>query len=98
MIVFGRIHILEDEETILSDTNADKYGICNGKGECRTHILQCNTVKLEGEGIIRLEKATRMAHEAGLEVINDGKRSQWVPDEQELQSLRQYGREFAGQL
>ena len=36
--------------------------------------------------------------EAGFEIVNDGKRLQWVPDEQELQSLRQYGREFATQL
>ena len=51
-----------------------------------------------GWGGEAVKMITARLTEAGFEVINDGKRSQWVPDEQELQSLRQYGCEFAGQL
>ena len=51
-----------------------------------------------GWGGEAVKMITARLTEAGFEVINDGKRSQWVPDEQELQSLRQYGREFAVQL
>ena len=51
-----------------------------------------------GWGGEAVKMITARLAEAGFEVINDGKRSQWVPDEQELQSLRLYGRELAGQL
>lgn len=33
------------------------------------HILRCNTIRLEGEDIARLEKAALMAHKAGLRVF-----------------------------
>ncbi|NLP34350.1 MAG: anaerobic nitric oxide reductase flavorubredoxin [Clostridiales bacterium] len=48
-----------------------------------------------GEAVKQLTEALK---KAGFTVKEDGKRSQWVPDDTELQSLKEYGKEFVAFL
>ena len=48
-----------------------------------------------GESVAQLTKALT---EGGFAIVNEGHRSLWIPDEEQLASCREYGRQFAESL
>lgn len=41
-----------------------------------------------------MKQMTELLQGAGFEIVNDGIRCQWVPDEAHMEECRQYGRAF----
>ena len=60
---------------------------------------------IETEKITKIEQAAKVgaliaekAKAAGIETVNDGIRTLWVPDQDALEQSRQFGRDFAAAL